>query len=708
MPPTFSLVRITAALAAALLLAATVVCIPVAGQTAIHAAGIGSAALTAIGPTRIVDTRANGGFVRLSATTMRVIVAGRNGVPATATAAAISLSVKSAVAPGYLTAWPSGSAQPNASALNFERAQNVTNTLFVQLGEGGAIDVYSPVAVTTIIDVTGFFLAADASRAGRLIATTPTRVVDTRVDDVALPPSASLQVHLDQFIAPDAVAAMLTLTTTRPNGAGFLTAFATGAPRPKTPSLSIDRANTARSATVLVPLQSADVTIHSSAGGHVVVDLVGYFTGPGAPVAANGLFIPSAPERLIDTRGFKPLLPGGVALISTEPGVIVGNLTVTNATGSGFVTTYPSGSGPNGIYSLSVTDANQTVSNMTMTTSSPSGFTVQSNGGGHLIFDRTGRFVTDPEPVDNCTVSDLLVPSCGAWFGASTPSLDGTYNYPVGLGEYERAAQNTPDILHFYKRGASLFPTTAELKQSERPGRQRSLLMYNWKPSSELTWRQIADGAADTTIDQVAAGLNAYPHRFFLAIHHEPENDEGPSGSGMTAGDYVEMFRHVVTRLRVDGVTNAVFVMNYMGFSRWAPAVDRFYPGDDVVDWLAYDPYGFAAETNFALFLNSPTLEWSGFYTWATAKAPNKPIMLGEWGFDLRSQPNAGAILDAAPDIVASQFPLLKALVFWNNSTGAVQVRIDLPGLAQQGYREAFARMANHPYFNATSTQRAP
>ena len=708
MPPTLSLVRITASLAGALLVAAAAVCISVPSPTTTHAAGVGSTtALTAVVPTRVADTRISGGFLRLSATTIRVTVAGQHGVPAAATAASMSLSVKSAVAPGYLTAWPSGSVQPTASALNFERAQNVTNALFVQLGDGGAIDIYSPVTVTTIVDINGFFLPADTSRSGRLIATNPTRVVDTRVDNVALSATGSLQVHLDQLIAADAVAVMLTLTTTRPNSAGSFTAFATGTPRPKTPSLSIDGANTSRSATVLVPLQSADITVFSSAGGHMVVDLLGYFTGTGAAVSTNGLFIPSAPERLIDTRGFKPLLPGGVGLISTEPGVIVGNMTLTNAAGSGFVTTYPSGSGPTGSYSLSVSETNQTVSNMTMTISSGSGFTVQSDGGGHLIFDRTGRFVTDPEPLDTCTVSDLLVPSCGAWFGASTPSLDGTYNYPVGLGEYERAALNTPDILHFYKRGAKQFPTTAEVMQSERPGRQRSMLMYNWKPSSELTWRQIANGAADATIDQVAIGLNAYRHRFFLAIHHEPENEEGPAGSGMTAGDYVDMFRYVVTRLRADGVTNAVFVMNYMGFSRWAPTVDSFYPGDDVVDWLAYDPYGFAAETDFALLLNSP-IDWPGFYSWATAKAPGKPLMLGEWGFDPRSQPNAAAIIDAAPDVVAGQFPMLKALVYWNSFTGAVQARIDGPGLAQQGYRAAFARMANHPYFNATNTQRSP
>ncbi len=57
------------------------------------------------------------------------------------------------------------------------------------------------------------------------------------------------------------------------------------------------------------------------------------------------------------------------------------------------------------------------------------------------------------------------------------------------------------------------------------------------------------------------------------------------------------MYRHVALRLRADGLTNAVLVMNYMGAVKWGVAdwFGELYPGDDVVDWIAYDPYASAS-----------------------------------------------------------------------------------------------------------------
>ena len=309
---------------------------------------------------------------------------------------------------------------------------------------------------------------------------------------------------------------------------------------------------------------------------------------------------------------------------------------------------------------------------------------------------------TVPEPDGGCTVSTLLVPGCGAWLGSSTPSRDGTFNYAQGLAEYEAVAQNVPDILHFYKTGAVTFPTAAEVALAERPGRQHSLLLYNWKPSTALTWREIADGAADQNISLVAEGLKRYPGRFFLAIHHEPENDQGAVGSGRTPDDYVAMYRHVVTMLRDLGVTNAVYVMNFMGFAGWAPVADAFYPGDDVVDWIAYDPYAHAGQSTFAQLLNRPSGDWPGFYAWATARAPGTPIMLGEWGFDLASQPLAPAAVDVAADTLESRFPMVKALVYWNNQTAEFDYRLGQPTATGQAYDDAYARMAGDSYFNST------
>ena len=87
------------------------------------------------------------------------------------------------------------------------------------------------------------------------------------------------------------------------------------------------------------------------------------------------------------------------------------------------------------------------------------------------------------------------------------------------------------------------------------------------------SWASIAAGnpTVDRYLDRLAAYLKAnFTQPFFFTVHHEPENDviERP-GSGYTAADYAAMYRHVVLRLRGDGVTNLVTVMDYMAYAPW-------------------------------------------------------------------------------------------------------------------------------------------
>jgi len=308
-----------------------------------------------------------------------------------------------------------------------------------------------------------------------------------------------------------------------------------------------------------------------------------------------------------------------------------------------------------------------------------------------------------------CGVSDLLVPDCGAWFGASTPSFDGRYDYTRGLEEYERIVGVQPAVLHFYQRGSDPFPTPEHRALANRPGRPPSILYFNWKPAPDLTWRQIADGEADRAISSVARRLGEHPDRMFLTIQHEPENDViDEPGSGMTPADYVAMYRHVVARLRELDVDNVVFVMGYMGFERWATMVDALYPGDDVVDWIAYDPYGFESVDTFEKLLNEPNGDgWPGFYQWAIAKSPGTPIMLAEWGFDTARNPSAAGALSDATQTLARQFPDIKALVYWNDRGERVDPRLGQGGELADQFDEAFARLASDPYFDQTPTDPA-
>jgi len=310
-------------------------------------------------------------------------------------------------------------------------------------------------------------------------------------------------------------------------------------------------------------------------------------------------------------------------------------------------------------------------------------------------------------PTEPCTVSALLVPSCGAWLGATTPSRAPGADHSVGLAEYEMAAKNQPDILHFYKTDAAVFPTRSEIALAERPGHQRSILFYNWKPSTERSWREVADGAVDADIAAAAAGIPSYGHSIFLAIWHEPENDLEVHG---TAEDYVAMYRHVVQRLRDLGVINVVYVINFMGFARWSHVIDDFYPGDDVVDWIAYDPYGFESHADLRELLDEREGAWPGFYSWATTRAPGKPIMLGEWGIDHVRQPLAPSFLDRGVATLQRRFPDIKALVYWHDFTApdGFVVRLDHDSPSREAYAEAYSRFANDPYFNSTNPDLAP
>jgi hypothetical protein len=40
------------------------------------------------------------------------------------------------------------------------------------------------------------------------------------------------------------------------------------------------------------------VTLYSQSGTHLIVDVVGFFTGPGAPSDPGKLFVPAPPSRL--------------------------------------------------------------------------------------------------------------------------------------------------------------------------------------------------------------------------------------------------------------------------------------------------------------------------------------------------------------------------------------------------------------------------
>jgi hypothetical protein len=301
-----------------------------------------------------------------------------------------------------------------------------------------------------------------------------------------------------------------------------------------------------------------------------------------------------------------------------------------------------------------------------------------------------------------CGVSVILVPSCGTWWGVGAVPVAGE-SWDQALVDFDTQQARSSDLLHYYHVGAVTFPTPLEISRATADGQNR-VLLENWKPELGRTWAQVAAGdpVVDAAIDREASYLaSEYTAPFFLAIHHEPENEViSTAGSGFTAADYAAMYRHVVLRLRADGVTNAVFVMDYMGAPKWGEQswFSDLYPGDDVVDWIAEDPYSVGSggvwRSDFAGTVNRRDgSSWPGFYTWATSAHPGKPVMLAEWG--VTEDPLNPAAKATFFDTMLAQsalFPDIKALVYWSspgsNPADATSIDSDPAALA------AFQRLA--------------
>lgn len=308
-----------------------------------------------------------------------------------------------------------------------------------------------------------------------------------------------------------------------------------------------------------------------------------------------------------------------------------------------------------------------------------------------------------------CAVTGKLIPSCGAWWGIAPEIFTGA-RVEDALHSAEARMGATADVVHVYHRGKELFPTGQEIRLARDPARSR-LLLINWKPSLSHTWAEIAGGAIDARIDRLADHLRrTFPEEFFLTIHHEPENDvDAAAESGMGAHDYAAMYRHVVLRLRAKGVKNAVTVMTYMGAPNWAakPWFEKLYPGDDVVDWVAMDPYADSRVHDFGSLVNKTREdfdEWPGFYRWMQWRFPGKPVMVAEWGvFERADDPAFKRAFFESVRRQIRRYPQIKALVYFDSpSAPRGDTRFDTDPTADR----AFTELARDQHFRATRVPR--
>jgi len=159
-------------------------------------------------------------------------------------------------------------------------------------------------------------------------------------------------------------------------------------------------------------------------------------------------------------------------------------------------------------------------------------------------------------------------------------------------------------------------------------------LFSNWKVAGSTTWAQTAAGARDSVIAAAAQDWAATCEdngECWVTFHHEPENDLKGAGSGMTAVDYANMQRHVVPLWR-EYAPEVKIVWTMMGFEGHRPLYPTLYPGGEYVDLIGHDPYVNTTETPSKLADKMVTRS-----QWFRANIAVKPIVIAEWGTDLKN-----------------------------------------------------------------------
>lgn len=375
----------------------------------------GASKYVAVPPLRLADTRPNlsFGFSDVSSNVMRVGILGRAGVPADATAAVLNVTIAGSGAWGFVTVFPAGGAVPDASNVNADGpGRVVANLVHVKLGADGAADIYRSTSMGLVVDLVGVYVPvptnSSGSKDGRLV-TLPggaLRVLDTR-GQAPVGAGEVRSVDVSAAGVPASAAAVAVNITIVDARVGYWSAIPDDQNYAATSSLNADRDNQTRAGQAIVNLSgNKRFNVYAENGGHLLVDVVGYFTGEAEPTTDTaGLFVASPPLRMFDTRQMRILPPwsGSTYEFSVgDPGrevaAVVMNITATSPWDRGFVTAYPAGVARPNSSNLNISAVPQTIANHSIVRVSSRGVSLFTQGGSHLIADVAGWYLGPPSP----------------------------------------------------------------------------------------------------------------------------------------------------------------------------------------------------------------------------------------------------------------------------------------------------------------------
>jgi hypothetical protein len=176
----------------------------------------------------------------------------------------------------------------------------------------------------------------------------------------------------------------------------------------------------------------------------------------------------------------------------------------------------------------------------------------------------------------------------------------------------------------------------------------------------------VARGEYDFYIDAWAVEAARYARPLFVRFAHEMNDPYrypwGPQNN--TKEEYIAAWRHVRERFVAARATNVIWVWSpHVAYEYW----DLYYPGNDVVDWVATGALNFGSVARWSQWWTFDEIFGSKY---AKLAAFGKPVIVAEFGSLSVGGDRKAWYRDALADL-PSRYPGVKALIFFHATRDA-------------------------------------
>jgi hypothetical protein len=249
----------------------------------------------------------------------------------------------------------------------------------------------------------------------------------------------------------------------------------------------------------------------------------------------------------------------------------------------------------------------------------------------------------------------IVPPRSGTWVGTYEEQSGSQLTKINRILDVEDLLGRKMDVDHNYTHWNSKFPGWRETWDIEH-GR---VPFVSWAKASTSS---VNSGRYDSMIRQRAQDVKAFGHPILLEWFWEMDGARNRH-IAKSPPQFIAAWKRIHRIFDKAGATNASFVWcpNAWGFV--TGEAQKYYPGDEYVDWICANGYNWAPGRKGDEWRSFRHV-FKPFYDWAAPRG--KPLMIGEFGVQERKPGEKAQWLREAANVLRDEFTEIKAVVYFN------------------------------------------